>query len=69
VTGKTTTESARERYERALERLKQAALELRQAQRRGIGDLAAYRADVDRAKRALEAVVTELPADLDGKLR
>jgi hypothetical protein len=69
VTGKTTTESARERYERALERLKQAALELRQAQRRGVGDLAAYRVDVDKAKRAFEAVVRELPAGLDGKSR
>lgn len=54
-----TTQSARERYEVALERLKQAALALRQAQRRGIGDLAAYQADVDEAQRAFEAVVTE----------
>jgi hypothetical protein len=59
VTGEMTTQSARERYEVALERLKQAALALRQAQRRGIGDLAAYQADVDEAQRAFEAVVTE----------
>jgi hypothetical protein len=59
VTGEMTTQSARERYEVALERLKQAALALRQAQRRGIGDLAAYQADVDKAQRAFEAVVAE----------
>jgi hypothetical protein len=46
----------RQRYELALETLKQAARRLMLAKRRGVKVLDAYKAGVDRAQRALDAV-------------
>jgi hypothetical protein len=49
----------RERYEIALERLKQAARRHRQAQLRRDPDVAEYAADVDEARRSYDAVRLE----------
>lgn len=55
-----TQPGARERYELALEKLKQAARRRRAAERRGDRDVAAYQADADEARAAYETVRKEL---------
>jgi hypothetical protein len=55
-----TEATARERYEVALERLKQTALHLRQARLRRDENLAGHQADFDTAQRAYDAVLKRL---------